>query len=390
MPDESPTVSDELPIIKNWRAHEAGVTWSEACEVPLFTDADFVGEIRGPCGPYWFLNTVPSRRGLGAVRPAMVLRCHFVADLSQEYGLVTKTNCYHGGHLFDEIAALTSLVLGVRIRPGGHSREFRRGAADPNGVEDPLGTPCFWSSIPEPVMHVRDPGRPVIPSVVGSRSLADLHALAGIIHLNFDQSIALIRAARFYQDALWLAESEPNLCWLMLVSALESAAGCWAGQKSDNVHRLRDAHPTLFALVSETNDRDFVARVAAVVAPTLKATKKFIDFGIHFLPPAPAIRPAQFAQVDWTPESWIKILTKIYDYRSKALHTGVPFPHPMWSPPFYFEKREPPSEKGTVGLAAHSGGATWISDDLPINLNLFALVVRQMLLAWLKGMQPRS
>jgi hypothetical protein len=37
---------------------------------------------------------------------------------------------------------------------------------------------------------------------------------------------ALVRSARFYSDALWIAEAEPDLAWLFLVSALE-ATNSW-------------------------------------------------------------------------------------------------------------------------------------------------------------------
>jgi hypothetical protein len=374
-------MNEELPIIKNWREQENGMAWTETYEVPLFTDVRATNEVRGECGPYWFLNTVPIRDGPGIVQAAIVLRCHIVTNLSRDYNsLETDTTAYHGGSVFDEVTALTSLVLGARIRAGGHTREFRSDSGDP------LGHPCSWTQVPEPVLHIRD-RRPVIPAVVGSRDLAELHMLKGITRLSFPQSIALIRAARLYQDALWLSESEPNLSWLMLVSALETAACSWDMEDSGDLERLCDANPVLFALLQKQGDDKFVAQVAAQIAPTLKATKKFIDFGLHFLPPPPEQRPIEFAQIDWSKKSWKKILNIIYNYRSEALHSGVPFPKPMCAAPFFYKESGLPSERGTVGLAAHSGGGSWNAADLPINLNLFAIVVRSALLAWIKAMQ---
>lgn len=119
----------------------------------------------------------------------------------------------------------------------------------------------------------------------------------------------------------------------------------------------------------------------------MKATKKFVDFGLRFLPPAPELRPEPFLQIEWTGPSWEKILRTIYDYRSKALHAGVPFPSPMGESPFMHERRIP-SEKGSIGLAAYHLGGSWNATDLPVNLNLFAMVTRRMLLAWLESLQP--
>jgi len=282
--------------------------------------------------------------------------------------------------MMDEVAALSSLVLGARIRAGGSTREFLAGG-------DPLGQPCSWSHVPDPVLHLRDPNRPVMPAVLGTRDLSALHDLKGITRLSFAQSIALIRAARFYQDALWLSESEPNLSWLMLVSALETAACCWDSEDTTDFDKLESANPKLFALLNEKSDKAFTSRVAAIVGPTLKSTKKFIDFGLRFLPPTPHQRPIRFAQIEWTPKAWKRILNVIYDYRSQALHTGIPFPRPMCGAPYLHEGKGPPSETGSIGLAAHAAGGSWKAEDLPINLNLFTVVVRSALLSWLKTMR---
>jgi len=44
--------------------------------------------------------------------------------------------------------------------------------------------------------------------------------------------VALTRAARLYQDALWMIESEPSLAWLLLVSAIETAFGMTHSQRT--------------------------------------------------------------------------------------------------------------------------------------------------------------
>lgn len=42
--------------------------------------------------------------------------------------------------------------------------------------------------------------------------------------LNGADAVALVRAARQYGDALWVADGDPRLAWVKLVSALEVAA----------------------------------------------------------------------------------------------------------------------------------------------------------------------
>lgn len=370
----------ELPILKNWRAFVGGAQPSETVELPLMVDVHVTSEVRGECGPYWFLNLISLRDGPGVVRRGMMLRCHLAANLRSDHrSLETNTDSYHGGHLFDEIAALTSLFLEARVRAGGIERDWTSDG-------DPMGRPQDWGHVPEPVLHLRS-SRPVLPSVCGTRNLSELTKLNQILSLDFPQSVALMRAARFYQDALWLAESEPNLAWLMLVSALESAACCWDASSTDALSKLATAEPKLHALLTSRNDPAFLAEAARILAPTMKATKKFIEFGLHFLPPPPERRPEPFLQIEWTSANWEKILRTVYGYRSRALHAGVPFPSPMGEPPFEHEKRIP-AEIGSLGLAAHHLGGSWIAADLPVNLNLFATVTRRILLAWLASLQP--
>ena len=64
-------------------------------------------------------------------------------------------------------------------------------------------------------------------------------------HLQPEQAIALVRSARLYQDALWLGESEPNLCWLKLVVAVETVANCWHAGGDAAFDRLIASDPIL-------------------------------------------------------------------------------------------------------------------------------------------------
>jgi hypothetical protein len=49
-----------------------------------------------------------------------------------------------------------------------------------------------------------------------------------------------------YQDVLWVAESEPNLAWIMLVSAVEAAANRGQTSKDEPLLRLCSGNPDLF------------------------------------------------------------------------------------------------------------------------------------------------
>jgi len=77
-----------------------------------------------------------------------------------------------------------------------------------------------------------------------------------------------------------------------------------------------------------------------------------------------------------------KILGKLYGYRSSALHGGTPFPAPLCSPPDFISQEECPTEKGSLGLADHTLGASWKAEDLPISMDTFNYFVNGVLNNW--------
>ena len=84
------------------------------------------------------------------------------------------------------------------------------------------------------------------------------------------KAVALVRASRLYEQAVWIAEAAPELAWLLLVSAVEVAAAEIHGP----IPRGRNRHP---------------------VGPT----QRFVTFIRDFAPPPPPQRP-QHGQLDWS------------------------------------------------------------------------------------------
>ena len=271
--------------------------------------------------------------------------------------------------------ALASLTLGIRLLTGGVSRVF--------GMDgDPYGRPCEWAREPKPTLRFRI-NAPILPSVGGSHSLAHLGRLETIPRIEPTRYVSLIRACKSYQEALWVSESEPNLAWLLFVSALETAANDIYGTESSSSERLRTAKPELATHLEEIGGPEHLQFVADKIAHTLSATKKFIDFVMEFAPDAPAQRPeGSSLRLEWTSSNLKKVLRKVYHYRSRALHAGVPFPEPMFRAPFRTKPDEPGSEVPFVGLGSYSSGATWIPEDVPINLHSFHYMARHVLLNW--------
>ena len=357
----------------NWRnvsdAHDAPVV-----EYPFYSDAHITGNFREGLGPYSFLNTVPFPDGPGIVNAPIILRAaihlpDYHPDMSKK-----DESLYHGGLWEDEIAALASVALGIRIHAGGISREFEPG-------QDPYGQPREFQYKPKPIVRVRS-NQLILPAVVGTHSMDQLKILESIPQINPERYVNLIRACRSYQNALWIAESEPNLAWLLFVSALETAANDFYETDASPDERLRASKPELVTYLEEYGDAEHVRKVAELIASSLGATKKFRDFTMHFRPGAPAQRPEhETLQVKWSNSGLKKVLNKVYTYRSRYLHGGIPFPAPMLLFPAPIDNESPPPEV-PFGLASSSHGGTWMQKDTPINLHCFHYITRGVLLNW--------
>lgn len=369
---------------RNWRAALEGAPSQGAYEVPLYTDAHVTGMITEGYGPYQFLNTVPIDDRPGALRPSIVLRVedHLYFDQATMPPMDrTEDELYHGGWLNEEIAMLTSLCLGIRLKPGRVSREFHPG-------DNPRGRPIAWGSGREPTLPPGSSGR-VLPRVVGTHSLDQLSPLLGYPNLSEADAIILVRAARLYQDAVWIAEAEPELSWIMLVSAIETAAGHWRAATEPPIERLRASRPGLEKMLRDVGGEEFVLQIAEQLAPYMGATKKFTDFVLEFLPGPPVSRPGDFSRHSWERKPLKKTLEVVYNYRSRALHGGRPFPAPMCEAPMILAAGEAPTEV-PVGLAMRTKGGTWLAKDTPILLHTFEYIVRGALLRWWNAMVPRG
>jgi len=363
---------------ENWRSALSGAPSGCAYECPLFSDAYFTGEWTTGLGPYELINTIP-HLDKGVLRQTIVLRhAHYLKhDVDTIDFDHTDVSRYHGASLVEEIAALLSLSLGARLKAGGATRRFDGG--------DPRGRPVSYHGHEDPVLfHLRGSAR-VVPDAFADKCINDASLLARLPDLSPEQAVAIVRAARQYQEALWLVEIEPQLAWVMFVSAIEIAANQWRAAQDSPRDRLSTSRPDLEKELLAAGGEDLTHRIAKMVAPYMGATKKFLDFCIAFMPPAPGIRPPGYVQHSWVEADLLRSLKVIYDWRSRALHAGTPFPQPMCDPPPRLEGRY--AEK-PLGLASASLGAVWQGDDTPMLLRTFEHIVRGALLRWWSSMCP--
>lgn len=358
---------------ENWQVYDPQAPASEAFEVALYSDADLAGRLSDDAWPVDLMPAFPPlRTGLKLTAVARI-RWNTTGD----YDMTTSdTDSYHGGGPDDELAALISLALGVRCRSGGVTRRWLRGAPDP------LGMP-FEADHHRPYLPEQAGRYPLLPDI----SATSQHLVTGNLEecrrflgsfatAPGRRATALIRAARQYEHALWVAEDDPNLAWLQLVSALEIAALESTADRSP-AERLKIAKPKLFEQLL-TAGKAHAEAIAMELADQVKSTARFLDFMDRFQPDPPDRRPPPPAQVDWS--KMRKHLGLVYGYRSKALHAGTPFPEPMCSAPSRGSDSCP--EERPSYVSAGAAGAVWQAKDLPMYLHIFAYISRSALLNW--------
>lgn len=267
MSEETSSTATASYTHANWERERGGEPCQETVEAMLCTDTWVTGEIP-KLGPYAFLNTIAhaSIQPGKVLRPAVVMRVSHHYEPTPERPYLPMENDfkhYHGGDYLDEMAALASLFLGVQLKAGGVNREFRNGA-------DRFGRPVQYGGKPDPQLLLE--GRPQIPRLSQPVNLnASLEALNSFPERTVDETNALIKAARQYQQAIWVADSDPSLAWLVLVSAIETAA-LERSSDSTPIEQLELAFPDLVKLIQESACPALLDPVAGMLSQLTRAT----------------------------------------------------------------------------------------------------------------------
>ena len=365
------------PIYENWRAFDEHSPKLASFEYPFFTDARIVGA-DADFGPFKLFNPLAPEGPTETARPALVLRYHLFINMMMYHERAsenTDVNLYHGGQVTDEVAALISLTSAMRLKAGGESRRFEG--------EDLAGRPIAIDPRKEPQLLTSHGPRIIEPAI--GLFVANRDLLMKIPRMAVDDVIPLLRAARLYQDGIWIAESEPNLAWLMLVSAVETAAIRWRAATESPEERLEASRPELATKLRELGGDDALQFVAAEIADSLGSTRKFVDFISTFLPELPPKRPPESEQCAWSTRGLKRPLQQIYGYRSAALHTGKPFPAPLCRAPSRENDWDAPAERPSSDRVRAMGG-TWNNKDLPMYLHTFNYIARGSILNWWRSL----
>lgn len=359
---------------ENWLAADQGIPSHSAFELQLYSDARFTDELLTGVGPYSFHNVVSPISGEEFTH-VLTLRVENHVVESYQTNFDTDTTRYHGGGMADEISSLSGLLLGARVQPGRISREFRG--------TDPRGYPRADYQVPNaPIPRLR--GSSIVPQARESKNIrsALLPLLATYPRLSPALAVVLVRAARLYQNALWVVEAEPELAWLFFVSAIEVIATQHQAMTQSDEEILKLGLPKLYKAIRDAGSDELLSQCASHLSRQLRATKRFLGFIEQFRPSEPW-RPAEKTIcISWEWPSLKQALSQIYNYRSLALHEGIPFPWPMSEPPCYgdFYMEQP------FGLAVSTFDGTWAREDLPMLIHVFEHITRGAILNWWKSL----
>ena len=328
----------------NWQTFKLQDTHFPIYEYPVFTDADLIGKSNDDLGPYEFVNCIDTQnRRIQA--PAGFLRAMncLNLDASPLDSWTTNDKNHHGENFQNEIIALMALTLGLKLKAGVETRIYNSDLND-----DPRGLPIADSNNQPIFLNQSTHQAPVVPDYLLQPILVDdLAIITSYPKLDSQDATALLKAARLYQDAMWIADFQPELAWILMTSSIEAAAA------------------RLF------QDSSF------------GATKRFRQFLLDNFAPPPPNRPESNEQILWSKSALREMFNRIYDVRSNYLHDGTAIPYPMCLRP---RKLGNGFQEKPLGLAQMKGYANWLNKDTPMLLRVFAHITRSSLLKWWKSL----
>lgn len=354
---------------ENWRAYDAGEDLIEQFEDELHSDISFTGQ-PAELGPYK-LSLVHRQFGDHGVGASLVLEGNShtlqIPDIVVDNKIVpTDTSNYFGGALADEIAALVSLELGVRLRFAG-IRMMSGFHQNPRTLfaVPPLGRPGAPTTEMLPYVMTRKP------------NLNQLALTKTFSNLAEKDERAVVRAATSYASAIWWANQDPGQAWLQFVTALEVASKHRQARKYDPAAIIAQVDPDLWSDLLEVPEPTRT-KLAKKLAGPLRATQTFKTFVASHAPDPPAVR-GTWEQLDW--DAMEQHAGIIYKHRSDWLHKGIPLPLPLIDTRTETDPEGTPAEV-PMGHSVGGRGGIWTADEYPMTLSMFEHITRGALLKW--------
>lgn len=317
-------------------------------EYEVITDSNIVGQFK--YGPYFFSLWDFGIFNEGEERK-LCLNIKSNAVIDSKLPATSRKAYYHGGNIADEIVSLSSLFLRRRFKLG---------------------------------MVVRRDDQPV--RISNTNKWIDKSLISGESNLSslsewFDLIMALedkvhhkfILAVRLYHKAILLIEEEPDLAYLNLVSSVEVLC---QDVELDGI-TLADVDSELAKLVNllDDNIRDNIKKRILNREKFIK--RKFVKFILDNVDDSFWFGDGpEYGRVEQ--DKLEGLLGRIYNQRSKTLHSGDPFPATIYDPPILGCEID-------FGLGVSVGEKRWDPEDFIPHPHFFERLVNHVLKNYLRN-----
>jgi hypothetical protein len=352
------SINKQIHFIRNIEELEKNRDESIIYEYEVIADANIIGHLE--YGPYVFSMWEFSAKNEGEKRK-LNLQIKVKKFNSDDLKLdqAERNGFYHGGGIAEEIIYLSSLFLRRRIILGPVTR-----------IDD---RPSLFNI-----------GNKVIdkPLITGESNLGNLYKWLDLVKKlkpEYDQRFIL--ASKLYHQSLQLIEEQPDLAYLNLVSSIEVLC-----QETDiGTVSLYDLDHKLADLIYSL-DNDLKERIEKSILKREKFIKrKFVQFILdhiedNFWKDNDKLE-SEYGAVKR--EDLKDYLERIYDQRSKTLHSGEPFPPNIFGAPLQNAEID-----FTLGMFI--GDKKWLPKDYIPYPHFFERLVNHVIISFLRRNQVKQ
>ena len=342
---------DFMYFVRDFKeATKVGSEYSSV-EYEVMADTHFVGEIE--YGPFYFTIWEITNKGSGEERKLCLrFRQKTVSYEDQPWVGATKNGYYHGGGSADELIALASLFLRRRLKLGPVVR---------------MGD--------KPIFFAKSRNWIDKALIEGQSNLGELTEWIKFVEeLDIKYHLKFILAVKMYHRALQEIEGQPDIAYLNLVSAIEVL--CQDTKIADV--KLFEINCGLAKLLGKIENEDLRADIEkALLEKERFIGRRFVTFIMNHIDDEFWNYPDRPEHGKINPGDLPFLLKRIYDQRSRTLHSGEPFPPQIFEPPFNGAEID-------TSLGTSIGDKKWTPKDYIPHPHFFERLVNYVLKEFLK------
>jgi len=347
-----------LHFIRNLEYFESDDVNISTYEYEILAYSTIFGEFE--YGPYYFTIWEFGIKPPGQERK-LILKIKQSNKLFEEYRIESEKNdIYHGGGIADEIVYLSSLFLRRRLKL----------------------SKCVRTDDSPRILNFKT-GFIDIELISGESNLNNISEILKLTkNLKIELQEKFILSAKLYHQALLQIEDYTDIAYLNLISAIEVLCQNYRINKSIsdiNDKALNDFYNKLDDELKKEFEIIILRRERLIKTNFVKFILDHLDDSFWNYEK----RPKVFGRIK---EDEIEdILKRIYDYRSKLLHTGEQFPIYIFYPPESINKNEYaeiPFCEGTGTL-----GKMWNKNEFIPYPHFFERLVNHVLINFLRKNQ---